>query len=552
MEKIIIYSVLPRLWANWSKKPAQINGSLKENGSGKLRDFDAQALDYIKSLGCTHIWFIGLLEHATTEAWADCPADPQELVKGRAGSPYAVRDYYDVAPYLAHDPKQRMSELEALLERVHQAGLKVLMDFIPNHVARAYHSDAKPKGVLDLGEGDNSQVHFSPNNCFYYFPDQALHLPQGGSYEEHPAKATGNDCFSPYPSANDWYETIKLNYGVDYLGDGKLHADPIPTTWLRMLEILRFWADKGVDGFRCDMAELVPEAFWAWAIPQLKAQHSLCFLAEIYQPHHYAGYLKAGFDYLYDKVGVYDTLRAIVRGECSASAFDPTRDAVGGFQDRMCYFLENHDEQRLASDFFAGTPQASYPALPALALSGKNPYLLYFAEELGERGMEQEGFSGRDGRTSIFDFWRLDSLQRLGKDYKGKQLSSEEQALLSYHQRILNLCHRYKALGSGGYHGLNYLQQPSSYNQDRLLSYVRYAEGEVILVVCNFAQHKLKAELRLPEELFSTLGLQPNIALSCEDLLHDKQWVATLSPWASLPISLEEQSALILRYSPLH
>lgn len=550
---MIIYSVLPRLWGNRHRRNLVVNGTLAQNGSGKMEHFDTSTLDYIRSLGCTHIWYVGLLEHATTTAFDGIAPDPNEIVKGRAGSPYAIRDYYDIAPSLASDVSARMSEFEALVARTHDAGMGVLMDFIPNHVARTYASDTAPKGVLDLGAGDDTSKHFSPDNCFYYYPDQSLHLPIGGSYQELPARATGNDCFSPYPSPNDWYETVKLNYGVDYTGDGQLHADPIPKTWHRMLDILRFWADKGVDGFRCDMAEMVPEAFWAWAIAQLRQVYpQLIFLAEIYQPHRYRGYLDAGFDYLYDKVGVYDTVRAIAMGRESTSSFDAVRDAVGGMQASMCYFLENHDEQRLASDFFARNAQVGRPAMAATALSGTNPFLLYFAQELGERGMDTEGFSGCDGRTTIFDYWRLDTLTRLGKDCKASKLTPQERDLLTFYRQVLNLCHQIPALSRGQYHGLNYLQQGTGrYDTHRVLSFLRYLDGEVILVVANFAPEGRCIDLHLSEQVLSITGIKANSPIRETNLMTSATRIRTLTPLAPLPLELAPHDICLLRWQQI-
>lgn len=75
------------------------------------------------------------------------------------------------------------------------------------------------------------------------------------AYKEYPAKATGNNRFDAYPNINDWYETVKLNYGIDYQNGNTPHFNPIPDTWTKMLDILLFWAGKNIDGFRCDMAE---------------------------------------------------------------------------------------------------------------------------------------------------------------------------------------------------------------------------------------------------------------------------------------------------------
>ncbi len=320
MEKIIIYQVFTRLFGN-AKVPAKQNGSITENGCGKMADFTTKALNEIKKLGATHIWYTGVIEHATQTNYGrfNIRPDHPAIVKGKAGSPYAIRDYYNVDPDLANSVPDRMKEFSNLVKRTHKAGLKMIIDFVPNHVARQYHSESKPEGVADLGENDNTEMAFSPSNNFYYIPqtqlEGAFDLQQGASepYREYPAKATGNNRFDAWPNVCDWYETVKLNYGVDYCNGGSCHFNPIPDTWIKMRDILLFWASKEIDGFRCDMAEMVPVEFWEWAIPQVKAQyHGILFIAEVYNPNQYYNYLNRGqFDYLYDKVGLYDTFRAI-------------------------------------------------------------------------------------------------------------------------------------------------------------------------------------------------------------------------------------------------
>ena len=292
--KIIIYQVFTRLFGNTNNR-CKANGTLQENGCGKFSDFTSKALHEIRSLGCTHIWYTGIIEHATQTDYTryGIRKDNPHIVKGKAGSPYAIKDYYDVDPDLAENPQNRMKEFEALVTRTHEAGLKVIIDFVPNHVARQYHSDQKPSGTKDLGEDDNTEIHFSPENNFYYIPRQAFcgQFPLGEGvekYHEYPAKATGNDCFGAYPGINDWYETVKLNYGIDYLNNRQTYFDPIPDTWIKMRDILLFWASKQIDGFRCDMAEMVPVAFWGWVIPQIKEKYPhIDFIAEVYNPYEY-------------------------------------------------------------------------------------------------------------------------------------------------------------------------------------------------------------------------------------------------------------------------
>ena len=320
-EKLIIYQVFTRLFGN-NNNHCINNGSITENGCGKMADFTAKALGEIKKLGATHIWYTGIIEHATQTDYRryNIRPDHPAIVKGKAGSPYAIKDYYDVDPDLAKDVPERMREFENLVQRTHRSGLKVIIDFVPNHVARQYHSDMQPDGTSQLGANDDTDYAFSPYNNFYYIPQSELHgqFDMKGAaaepYKEFPAKATGNNRFDAYPNINDWYETVKLNYGVDYQNGGTCHFNPIPDTWNKMLDILMFWAEKHIDGFRCDMAEMVPVEFWEWAIPQVKAKYpALLFIAEVYNPKEYGNYLFRGkFDYLYDKVGLYDTLRAIV------------------------------------------------------------------------------------------------------------------------------------------------------------------------------------------------------------------------------------------------
>ena len=316
-EKIIIYQIFTRLFGNTEGRCVQ-NGDITQNGCGKMDDITRQALHEIKDLGATHVWYTGLIAHATQTDYSayGIPKNHPSVVKGKAGSPYAITDYYNIDPDLAVHPEKRMDEFMRLLERTHECGLKFLMDFVPNHVARQYRSVSKPEGVKDLGEDDDITQAFSPDNNFYYIPGQRLegeidlHDEQAGEYVEMPAKATGNNRFDAWPNRDDWYETIKLNYGVDFIHNTGCHFDPIPDTWHKMLDILMFWAGKGIDGFRCDMAEMVPCEFWGWVIPKVKAQYpDITFIAEVYNPNEYRNYIHNGhFDYLYDKVGLYDTL----------------------------------------------------------------------------------------------------------------------------------------------------------------------------------------------------------------------------------------------------
>ena len=513
---MIIYQILPRLFGNANENRIP-NGSRKQNGCGTMADITPRALRAIAELGATHVWYTGIIRHATGER--NNPA----ITKGKAGSPYAITDYYDVHPDLAADEKNRMAEFEALVRRTHRAGLKVIMDFVPNHVARQYKSKAKPKGVRDLGQDDNPNWAFSPLNNFYYLPGMPFSMDRDlQGYEEMPAKVTGNDCFTCHPSEGDWYETVKLNYGVFYQGGGEKQFSPIPNTWEKMRDILLFWAGKGIDGLRVDMAEMVPVEFFEWVIPQIKARHKkLIFIGECYDPNRYWAYIHAGFDYLYDKVGMYDYLRGVVSRGWSAEGISGRWLERGEQLKHMLYFLENHDEQRLASGFFCGNGANAEPAMVVAAALTPNPLLIYMGQELGEKGMDFEGFSGIDGRTSIFDFWSLRSLQAWSNhgQYDGGGLDDEQRSLRAFYQRLLCLKRDNRALSEGKMYDLQYAQG-DGFNRARQFVFLRHVEGDLLLVVVNFDDRRVDLRINIPTDAFVYLGLEACTHARMTDLLN--------------------------------
>ena len=552
----VIYQIFTRLYGNKTRnnKP---NGTLQENGSAKMNDITATKLQRISRMGFTHVWFTGLIEHATqTDHTAfGISKDHPAVVKGKAGSPYAIKDYYDIDPDLAVSVPDRMKEFKALLNRTHKAGLKMVIDFVPNHVARHYHSDAAPKGVEDLGEKDDTTKGFDPQNNFYYLPGQQLRTDfarsaaQTEPYVELPAKATGNDCFNASPSRNDWYETVKLNYGIDYQGGRATHFSPTPSTWKKMTDILLFWAEKGVDAFRCDMAEMVPTAFWSHAVAAVKKEHpDVLFIGEVYNPAQYHDYLAAGFDYLYDKVGLYDTLRAIVCGNASASCITSCWQATDDIKEHMLHFLENHDEQRIASAYFAGNAEKAKPALAAGALMSPGAYMVYAGQEIGEAGMDAEGFSGNDGRTTIFDYWNPASLQKLTAPAFEKKLTPEEAALYDYYQKILTLCNSRKAFAQGGFFDLQYANygRDYGYNCDRQYSFLRHFGREVYLVAVNFDPASVQVGIKIPSHAFDVLKLREGTK-SAVSVMTEETVTVELRPDAPLYVQLPAYGVTVLR-----
>lgn len=548
MSKYIIYQLLPRTFTNYNTSRV-FNGTIEENGCGKFNYITRQALDGIRQLGVTHVWYTGIIEHATQTDYSSYGISPDNpsVVKGKAGSPYAIKDYYDVDPDLAQDVAHRMDEFEALIHRTHEAGLKVIIDFVGNHVARQYHSDVKPEGVADLGENDNPQWAFSPLNNFYYLPTERF---TRQTYSEYPAKATGNDCFSAYPSDNDWYETVKLNYGVFYQGGGEKQFDPIPDTWLKMRHILLFWARKGVDAFRCDMAEMVPAEFWDWVIKEVRhAFPEVEFLAEVYNPELYHRYLEAGFDYLYDKVGMYDYLRGVTSRSYSAEGISNQWQKVDDIRSHMLYFLENHDEQRIASGFFCGTGICAEPAMTIAALLGTNPVMIYAGQELGEKGMDSEGFSGIDGRTSIFDYWGVRSLQAWANNglFDGGGLDNEQRELRDFYCRLLQIARQNKAIRSGQMFDLEYAQG-ERFNKREQYCFLRKADDETLLIVVNFADRPIDLHINIPLQAREYLNM-PLTNVTATDLLTGQTFEGSTE---AIDIYIGAWKSMVLKLEPTH
>lgn len=534
-DKIIIYQLFTRLFGN-NNTTNQFYGNRDTNGTGKFNDITTKALKSIKELGISHVWYTGVIEHATMTDYTafGIAKDHPLTVKGIAGSPYAIKDYYDVNPDLSIDVNNRMAEFEALIKRTHAQKLKVIIDFIPNHVSRQYKSD---QGHESFGENDDQSKAFDPNNNFYYLPKRQFVIPDGvnppveweAPYIEYPAKATGNDVFSERPNINDWFETVKLNYGVDYLNNRTEYFSKTPDTWLKMRDILLFWAAKGVDGFRCDMAEMTPVAFWAWVTKEVKSQYpDIIFIAEIYNPSLYKDYIfVGGFDYLYDKVGLYDALRRLIEGHGNAE--DITRvwqHESGDYANHMLRFLENHDEQRIASKEFAGDP---FKALPAMALSAflhDGPLMIYFGQELGVNPTKAEGFQSDDGRTTIFDYWGVDEVAAWNNDGKWNEsgLSESQKELRKAYQDIIKTALSHKAITNGAFYDLQYVNnngQSMNYDGSKMYAFLRYTDAEKLLLLFNFDQKvSQNFEFHIPAHAWEMMGMKttgPVLATTFDD-----------------------------------
>ncbi len=554
-QKLIIYQAFPRIFTNTNANCVPW-GTLDENGSGKLNDINAKVLKSLADMGINTLWLTGIIEMATKTSFPGIPADNPNVVKGEAGSPYAIKDYYDVAPALAVDVNKRMEEFEKLVERVHNQGMKLIIDFVPNHTARRYHSDVAPAGIRDFGADDDDTKFFDSSNNYYYIPNQQFYpdfdiSAEGDTpYVEFPAKATGNDCFTAFCGKCDWYETVKLNYGYDP-GNGNRAFEPIPDTWLKMLHILRFWASKGIDGFRCDMVFMVPTEFWHWAIPQVKETYpDIIFIGEIYDVNLYRTFIDyCHFDYLYDKVNLYDTLVNIECHNHSAAQITGCWQRIDGLGDSMLNFLENHDEVRFASREYADDPARVIPSLVVSSMISRGPFMIYYGQELGEPAHDNEGFAGDNNRTTIFDYWSLDTVRRWYNDGKCNltKLTAHEKWLRGLYKKVLTLCNTSSAISDGAFFDLMYVNYHTpGFNPHRHYAFMRYDDNEALLIIANFDNCDSDIELNIPELAFDMASL-PEQETDTKDLLWNQKIKFDLSRKSPLKCHVKAHDALVVK-----
>ncbi|MGB5364583.1 MAG: alpha-amylase family glycosyl hydrolase [Aureibaculum sp.] len=560
-QKKVVYQVFTRLFGNvnTNNKPW---GTIEENGVGKFNDFTDQALQEIKQLGVSHMWYTGVLHHATITDYTafGISNDDPDIVKGRAGSPYAVKDYYNVNPDLAVDPAKRLEEFQQLIERTHQNGMKVIIDIVPNHVARKYEGKSNPKGVSDLGANDNINVEYDRNNNFYYIVGEEFKVPEwrngyrplggephelaDGKFKEVPAKWTGNGSRLAQPDMNDWYETVKINYGIRPDGskdftelpqefrteDHKKHFEfwkdkDVPDSWIKFRDIAIYWITKGVDGFRYDMAEMVPVEFWSYMNSSIKMKNPDAFLlAEVYNPDLYRDYIQLGkMDYLYDKVALYDSIKHIMKGYGWTDHIVNVQAELEDIEKHMLRFLENHDEQRIPSPDFAGSAEKGRPAMVVSATLNTAPTMIYFGQEVGEPGAENAGF-GSQTRTSIFDYIGVPHFQRWvnNKKFDGGQLSESEKNLRDFYKRLLNVTINSNAL-IGAYKEIHMFNREHTENYDHMVfSFVRWSDDEKLIIISNFdADKSYEFDLKIPKEVIDKWGLD-NGSVKIVDLLYDK------------------------------
>ncbi len=557
-DKVVVYQVFTRLFGNknTSNKPW---GTIEENGVGKFDDFTTKALHEIKDLGASYVWYTGVPHHAVIRDYTaiGISNDDPEVVKGRAGSPYAVKDYYNVNPDLAVHPENRLEEFEALIKRTHDAKLKVIIDIVPNHIARKYEGKNNPQGVRDFGADDDVTVEYKRDNNFYYIPNTPFLLPDGDKplngesnplvdekFDENPAKWTGNGSRMAKPDKNDWYETVKVNYGIrpdgskdfpelpagyDKLSNKEHYAfwtgKNVPNSWIKFKDIALYWTAKGVDGFRYDMAEMVPYEFWSYMNSAIKNANPDAFLlAEVYNPNEYRNYINLGkMDYLYDKVATYDKLKDIIQGRSNPDELTSIQNGIADIDNHMLKFLDNHDEQRLASPEFAGSGERGKPLMVVSTMISSAPIMVYFGQEVGEPANENGGF-GTHSRTSIFDYIGVPNHQRWMNDgqFDGGKLTNEEKELRNFYKRLLNFSVKSTAV-MGQYQEIQTVNRENTENYDPLIySFVRWSATQKLIIVTNFSSdHSSNFELKIPKDVMEKWNLKDG-AYTMKDQLYGK------------------------------
>ncbi|MCP4884089.1 MAG: alpha-amylase, partial [Flavobacteriales bacterium] len=348
------------------------------------------------------------------------------------------------------------------------------------------------------------------------------------------------------PDQNDWYETVKINYGLrpdgtkdfDSLPEGfekmdhKAHFEfwqdkMVPDSWIKFRNIALYWLEKGVDGLRYDMAEMVPVEFWSYLNSSIKIQYpDALLLAEVYNPGLYRDYIRLGkMDYLYDKVGFYDSIKHIMQGHGWTDHIPKVQEEVFDIEHHMLHFLENHDEQRIASPDFTGFAEKGMPAMVVSTTISTSPTLLYFAQEVGEPGAEDAGF-GSATRTSIFDYIGVPNFQGWTNNGKfdGGGLSESEKELRSFYKKLLSFTIKSEAL-MGKYQEIHYYNKDQNNAYDhRIFSFVRWSENEQLVVISNFdSQNHYELDLWIPEEIITSWKLEDGMFKLEDQLSIDTQ-----------------------------
>jgi hypothetical protein len=227
---------------------------------------------------------------------------------------------------------------------------------------------------------------------------------------------------------------------------------------------------------------------------------------------------------LYDKVETYDHLKAVIQGKTWPDGLSDIQNRMADIEHNMLHFLDNHDEQRLASPEFAGSAQKGKPMMVVSATISSSPTMIYFGQEVGEAGNENAGF-GTHSRTSIFDYIGVPNHQRWmnqGK-FDGGQLSEDEKDLRDFYKRLLNFSINSSAL-MGKFQEIQTANRGITPGYDiAIYAYTRWSDTEKLIVVTNFySQASSNFELRIPADIIQKWNLKDGTYTITDQLYQTK------------------------------
>ena len=543
IKKELIYEIVPRVFGN--KIPSQKPwGTSQENGVGKFNDITDLALQQIKELGATYIWYSGVLEHSSLSDFSSIgvDSDDPDIVKGRAGNLFAIKDYYDVDPDLAQNPIKRLEEFTSLIDRTHKNNLKVIIDIVPNYVARNYKSQTSSKKRPDFG-ADDATSEYNRNNNFYYVQNTAFFVPiienykplngenhslLDGKFAENPAKWSGSGS-AAMPNPSDSFDVVKLNFGQnngqDEFPELPVNFDmqpvaahlnfwkdkDVPDTWKKFKDIALFWMDKGVDGFRFANADQVPVAFWSYLNSAIKVKYPDAFLlGEVNDEKRYRQFIRVGkMDYVYDKNGLYAKQAQILKGKIDPDQLVYAVKSIEDISANVVNFIENHDLNRIASAEFGSNGHKAKPLMTIATTISASPTIIYFGQEVGEPAKQESGF-GKANQTSLYDYTNVPNHQRWMNDGKfdGAKLKFEEKLLRDFYQRLLRFSAQSNAI-AGEYEQLQTANKDSKGYDADIFSFVRFSDNEKLLIVVNYSDSKSSYfDLKIPTSVILKMKLR--------------------------------------------
>ncbi|MDE7119115.1 MAG: alpha-amylase, partial [Muribaculaceae bacterium] len=238
-------------------------------------------------------------------------------------------------------------------------------------------------------------------------------------------------------------------------------------------------------------------------------------------------------------------LRDVQCHNVSAAKITDCWQRIDGIGNRMLNFLENHDEQRFASQQYAGAADRVLPSLIVSSMISTAPFMIYAGQELGEPAADAEGFSGADGRTTIFDYWSVPTLRRWLNHGKADGGASypQERNLRGIYRQVLNLLNSEKALSQGEFFDLMYVNfNNQQFSPHRHYAFMRRHKNEVLLIAVNFSDQSAQVAINIPALALEMYGIKPGTRQATELLTGRKAKITIdsstpaethLAPWGA-------------------